>query len=108
MMLAGFEGVTGGDISIAGQSVTRTAPYKRNIGMVFQNYALFPHMTIAENLAYPLQVRKMPKADVTERVNEYLNLIENCNRPLHLFERHCRRQTRAGTLRRQKPHADHA
>lgn len=76
MMLAGFEGVTGGDISIAGQSVTRTAPYKRNIGMVFQNYALFPHMTIAENLAYPLQVRKMPKADVKERVNEYLNLIE--------------------------------
>ncbi|MCW3782362.1 ABC transporter ATP-binding protein [Defluviimonas salinarum] len=76
MMLAGFEGVTSGDIVIAGQSVTRTAPYRRNIGMVFQNYALFPHMTIAENLAYPLRVRKMNKAAVKDRVNEYLRLIE--------------------------------
>ncbi len=76
MMLAGFEDVTSGDISIAGQSITKTAPYKRNIGMVFQNYALFPHMTTAENLAYPLQVRKMPKADVKERVNRYLDMIE--------------------------------
>jgi putative spermidine/putrescine transport system ATP-binding protein len=76
MMLAGFEGVTSGDISIAGKSITRTAPYKRNIGMVFQNYALFPHMTIAENLAYPLQVRKMSKAAVQERVTEYLHLVE--------------------------------
>ncbi|MCV6598582.1 MAG: ABC transporter ATP-binding protein [Mangrovicoccus sp.] len=76
MMLAGFEDVTSGDIKIAGQSVTRTAPYKRNIGMVFQNYALFPHMTIAENLAYPLQVRKMSKSDVKARVAEYLDLIE--------------------------------
>ncbi|RYH08335.1 ABC transporter ATP-binding protein [Tropicimonas sp. IMCC6043] len=76
MMLAGFEGVTSGDISIAGRSITRTAPYKRNIGMVFQNYALFPHMTIAENLAYPLQVRKMSRSDVTNRVDEYLSLVE--------------------------------
>ncbi len=76
MMLAGFEGVTSGDIVLDGVSLTRTAPYQRNIGMVFQNYALFPHMTVAENLAYPLKVRKMPKADVTDRVDEYLNLIE--------------------------------
>ena len=76
MMLAGFEDVTSGEIAIDGRSVTRTAPYKRNIGMVFQNYALFPHMTTAENLAYPLQVRRMPKADVKARVNEYLDLIE--------------------------------
>ncbi len=76
MMLAGFEGVTSGDIRVENKSITRTAPYKRNIGMVFQNYALFPHMTIAENLAYPLQVRKMAKPDVKDRVNEYLRLIE--------------------------------
>ncbi|WP_116133759.1 ABC transporter ATP-binding protein [Tropicimonas sp. IMCC34043] len=76
MMLAGFESVTSGDISISGKSITRTAPYKRNIGMVFQNYALFPHMTIAENLAYPLQVRKMTRSDIQDRVGEYLNLVE--------------------------------
>ena len=76
MMLAGFESVTGGDIRIDGHSITRMAPYRRNIGMVFQNYALFPHMTIAENLAYPLQVRKMPKAEIRERVKDSLALIE--------------------------------
>lgn len=76
MMLAGFESVTSGDISIGGVSITRTAPYNRNIGMVFQNYALFPHMTIAENLAYPLSLRKMSKAEIKERVKEYLALIE--------------------------------
>src|SRR6056297_3338124 len=68
MMLAGFESVTSGTISIRGQSINKTAPYKRNIGMVFQNYALFPHMTVAENLGYPLSVRGMSKADQRERV----------------------------------------
>ena len=76
MMLAGFESVTSGDISIDGVSITRTAPYNRNIGMVFQNYALFPHMTIAENLAYPLSIRKKSKTEIKERVREYLGLIE--------------------------------
>jgi len=76
MMMAGFESVTSGDILLDGHPVTRTAPYKRNIGMVFQNYALFPHMSIAENLAYPLKVRKMPKADIKKRVERYLQLIE--------------------------------
>jgi putative spermidine/putrescine transport system ATP-binding protein len=76
MMLAGFESVTSGDISIGGVSITRTAPYNRNIGMVFQSYALFPHMTIAENLAYPLSIRKMAKPQIKERVKEYLALIE--------------------------------
>ena len=76
MMMAGFEGVTHGDIKIAGKSITRLAPHKRNIGMVFQNYALFPHMTVAENLAYPLQVRKVGKAEQKERVDKYLNLVE--------------------------------
>jgi len=76
MMLAGFESVTSGDISIRGRSITRTAPYRRNIGVVFQNYALFPHMSIAENLGYPLSVRKLPKAEIDERVVASLALIE--------------------------------
>ena len=76
MMLAGFESVTSGDISVDGVSITRTAPYNRNIGMVFQSYALFPHMTIAENLAYPLSIRKKTKAEIKDRVKEYLALIE--------------------------------
>ncbi|MGL1834456.1 ABC transporter ATP-binding protein [Rhodocyclaceae bacterium SMB388] len=75
MMLAGFESVTSGEISIDGVSITRLPPYRRNIGMVFQNYALFPHLTIEENLAYPLSVRKMPKAKIRDRVGEYLALI---------------------------------
>ncbi len=76
MMLAGFEHVTSGEICIDGVSVTRSAPYERNIGMVFQNYALFPHMTVAENLAYPLRVRKLPKSEIRERVNHSLKLVE--------------------------------
>ncbi|RIY40484.1 ABC transporter ATP-binding protein [Neopusillimonas maritima] len=76
MMLAGFENVTSGSISINGIPITATPPYKRNIGMVFQNYALFPHMTVAENLAYPLKVRKLPRAQIKQKVNEYLKLIE--------------------------------
>ena len=76
MMLAGFENVTSGTITINGTPITQTAPYKRNIGMVFQNYALFPHMTVAENLAYPLTVRKTPKTQIDQKVAEYLKLIE--------------------------------
>ncbi len=76
MMLAGFESVTSGTISIRGQSINKTAPYKRNIGMVFQNYALFPHMTVAENLGYPLSVRGVAKAEQRKRIAEYLDLVE--------------------------------
>ena len=57
LLAAGFESVTGGDIWMDGVPITKVAPYQRNIGMVFQNYALFPHMTVAENLAYPLKIR---------------------------------------------------
>lgn len=76
MMLAGFQNVTSGLITVNDQPITRIAPHKRNIGMVFQNYALFPHMTVAENLAYPLKVRGLPKAEIKHRVIEYLRLIE--------------------------------
>ena len=63
MMLAGFETATHGEIRLAGRPINNIPPHKRGIGMVFQNYALFPHMTVGENLAFPLQVRKLPKAD---------------------------------------------
>ena len=59
-----------------GQSVDRRPPYERNIGMVFQNYALFPHMTVEENVAFPLSVRKISKADVTARVQKALDMIQ--------------------------------
>ena len=62
MMLACFESPTAGEICLNGQPITRTPPHKRNFGMVFQNYALFPHMTVAENIAYPVHVRKLPRA----------------------------------------------
>ena len=57
MMLAGFETATHGDIRLAGKPINNIAPHKRGIGMVFQNYALFPHMSINENLAFPLKNR---------------------------------------------------
>ena len=76
MMLAGFEDVTSGEIILDGKPLTRTAPWRRNIGMVFQNYALFPHMTVAENLGYPLKLRGMSKADAKAQVDKYLRLIE--------------------------------
>jgi len=75
-MLAGFETATHGEIYLDGQPINNVAPHKRNIGMVFQNYALFPHMTIAENLAFPLQVRKMAKTEVEERVNKALDMVQ--------------------------------
>ena len=76
MLVAGFESVTGGDILMAGEPITRTAPNKRNIGFVFQNYALFPHMTVAENLAYPLKARGIARDTIETKVEEYLSLVE--------------------------------
>jgi putative spermidine/putrescine transport system ATP-binding protein len=71
-MLAGFERPTRGTIMLAGRPVDRLPPYQRNIGMVFQNYALFPHMTVAENVAFPLSVRGVGRADTAERVQRAL------------------------------------
>jgi putative spermidine/putrescine transport system ATP-binding protein len=76
MMLAGFESPTAGEITLNGQPITRTPPHKRNFGMVFQNYALFPHLTIADNVAYPLTVRKVPKAQIAERVAKALSMVQ--------------------------------
>lgn len=76
MMLAGFEPLSNGQILLEGQSIEKIPPYRRNIGVVFQNYALFPHMTVEENLAYPLKVRRQPKQQVQQRVRDFLDLIE--------------------------------
>ena len=76
MMLAGFESPTAGEISLNGVPITRTPPHKRNFGMVFQNYALFPHMTVAENIAYPLHVRKIPRAELEAKVKRALEMVQ--------------------------------
>ncbi|OBY25831.1 ABC transporter ATP-binding protein [Leisingera sp. JC1] len=76
MMLAGFETATHGDIRLDGTSINNIPPHKRGIGMVFQNYALFPHMTIAENLSFPLEVRKMGKSEREEKVKRALDMVE--------------------------------
>ena len=76
MMLAGFEPATHGEIYVKNQPINNVPPHKRGIGMVFQNYALFPHMTINENLAFPLQVRGVGKAETEERVAKILKMVE--------------------------------
>jgi putative spermidine/putrescine transport system ATP-binding protein len=76
MMLAGFETPTAGEITLAGKRLNNVPPHRRDIGMVFQNYALFPHMTVAENLAFPLTVRGMSKTDVAERVKRALSMVQ--------------------------------
>lgn len=75
LMLAGFETLSGGDILINGKSVGYIPPQKRNVGVVFQSYALFPHMTLAENIAFPLQARGMSKAESETRVNRALQMV---------------------------------
>ena len=76
MMLAGFETPTNGEIFLEGKPISKIPPYEREIGMVFQNYALFPHMTVQENLSFPLEVRKLSKSIVTERVKKVLDMVE--------------------------------
>jgi putative spermidine/putrescine transport system ATP-binding protein len=75
MMLAGFESPTAGEIVLDGRPITRTPPHKRNFGMVFQNYALFPHLTVGQNVAYPLTVRKVAKAEQAQRVARALEMV---------------------------------
>jgi len=76
MMLAGFEPATHGEIYLADKAINSVPPHKRGIGMVFQNYALFPHMTIAENLSFPLEVRKMAKSEREEKVKKTLDMVQ--------------------------------
>jgi len=76
MMLAGFETATHGEIRLDGLEINNIPPHKRGIGMVFQNYALFPHMTVAENLSFPLEVRKMGKSEREEKVRKALDMVQ--------------------------------
>lgn len=83
-MIAGFEPISSGRIEIGGVDVSHLKPHKRNLGVVFQQYALFPHMTVAENVAYPLQQRKMNKADIARKVASTLEMVSLG----HLADRH--------------------
>jgi putative spermidine/putrescine transport system ATP-binding protein len=74
-MIAGFIPVTSGSIAIGDRDVTHVPPHRRNTGMVFQGYALFPHMTVAQNVAFGLEMRKVPKAEAGPRVEEALRLV---------------------------------
>ena len=76
MMLAGFETPTSGEIYLDGEAISSIPPYKRGIGMVFQNYALFPHMTVNENLSFPLEVRKINKSEIKDKVEKALSMVE--------------------------------
>ena len=76
MMLAGFETPTNGEIFLSDKPISKIPPYEREIGMVFQNYALFPHMTVQENLSFPLEVRKNSKSDVETKVKKALDMVE--------------------------------
>ena len=79
LMLAGFETATHGEIILDGAPINNVSPHKREIGMVFQNYALFPHMTVSENLAFPLRVRKLPASEIDSRVKQALDMVQLAN-----------------------------
>ena len=75
-MIAGLESVTAGNISIDGRVVNQLEPADRDIAMVFQNYALYPHMNVFDNMAYGLKIRGLPKADIQQRVNKAAAILE--------------------------------
>jgi putative spermidine/putrescine transport system ATP-binding protein len=74
-MIAGLDLPTGGAIRLDGEDITRVPTHKRNLGMVFQSLALFPHLTVGENIAYPLRIRSAPKEDQKKRVDELLSMV---------------------------------
>src|SRR5271168_4952309 len=74
-IVAGFIEPTSGSMRLGNSDITALPPWKRNAGLVFQSYALFPHMTVAENIAFGLEMRKMSKAEMTPRITEALRLV---------------------------------
>jgi spermidine/putrescine transport system ATP-binding protein len=75
-MIAGFEETSAGTITVEGESVENKEPYQRDVNTVFQNYALFPHMTVFNNVAYGLTIRKVPKAEIASRVAAMIDLVQ--------------------------------
>ena len=75
MMLAGFEAPSSGEIRLEGRAIQNVPAYKRDLGVVFQNYALFPHMTVAENVAFPLRMRRIARAEIETRVKRSLEMV---------------------------------
>ncbi|MGH3127887.1 MAG: sulfate/molybdate ABC transporter ATP-binding protein [Gaiellaceae bacterium] len=75
-IIAGLETADQGEILLGGKDATALAPQKRNVGFVFQHYAAFKHMTVRDNIAFGLKVRKRPKSEIAERVDELLNLVQ--------------------------------
>ena len=75
-IIGGYERPSEGAVEVAGRDITQLPPHRRNIGMVFQNYALFPHLTVVENLAFGLRMRRVPRGEIAHRVEEALDLVE--------------------------------
>lgn len=95
MLIAGFQTPTAGQIFIRGQNILSVPPYNRNIGMVFQNYALFPHMTVFGNIAFPLKMRKIPQNEIKTRVEKVLETVK-----LPEFEKRYPKQLSGGQQQR--------
>ena len=75
-MIAGLEDITSGELRIGGERVNDKAPRDRDIAMVFQSYALYPNMTVRENMAFPLRLAKLDKATIDQKVNEAAKVLE--------------------------------
>ncbi|HYI27835.1 MAG TPA: ATP-binding cassette domain-containing protein, partial [Bradyrhizobium sp.] len=75
-MIAGLEDITDGDIMIGGDVVNDVPPKDRDIAMVFQNYALYPHMTVAENMSFGLRLKRYPKAEIKTRIDEAARMLD--------------------------------
>lgn len=78
-MIAGLEDISSGELRIAGERVNEKAPKDRDIAMVFQSYALYPHMTVRQNIAFPLTLAKMRKADIAQKVSETAKILDLTN-----------------------------
>src|SRR5213595_752722 len=75
-MIAGLEDISSGEMRIGGERVNEKAPKDRDIAMVFQSYALYPHMTVRQNIAFPLTLAKMKKAEITQKVDETAKILD--------------------------------
>src|SRR5207248_8146224 len=75
-MIAGFEEPDSGRVELTGRDIVGVAPYKRNVNTVFQSYALFPHLTVADNVAFGLRRKKVSRSEIRDRVKRYVELVQ--------------------------------